>query len=449
MDDKSDSDLGKVAASQALRERAMKRLSEGDKAPETLSSSDMSKLIHELRIHQIELELQNEELRQSQIEVEMSRKAYQDLWELSPVGYLTTDGAGRVMDINRAGERLFGRPRDALLKQRFSLLVASEDQVPVHLMLERAMEAESAEKREIRLIKPNGSVATCQLECSATGREPGREQVQVVLTDVTEQREIREALRKSHDDLEYRVRQRTAELERSNKELQEFAFIASHDLQEPLRKIRTFADLLIRQSGGSLNDSSRDSLSRMQNAAKRMQELIDSLLAYFQVATKAEPFIKTALNNAVEIALSNLEILIRDKGAQVDVDQLPTVETDEVQMIQLFQNLIGNALKFQAPNASPHIKVYAQLIEKGGLQKNGAHKIFVEDNGIGFDEKYVDKIFVPLQRLHEKSKYDGAGIGLPICKKIVDRLGGNITAKSSPGKGSTFIITIPIKQSER
>jgi len=449
MEEKSDSDSGKVAVSQALRERAMKRFSEGDKAVETMSSSDMSRLIQELSIHQIELELQNEELRESEAEVERSRKAYQDLWELSPVGYLTADGDGRVTDINRAGERLFGRPRNALLKQRFSALVVPEERVAVHLMLERAMETGSTEKREIKLIKPGGSVSACQMECSAIGREPGGEQVQVVLTDITEQKEMKEALRKSRDELEDRVRQRTAELERSNKELQEFSFIASHDLQEPLRKVRAFGDLLARDSGESLSDTSRDCLSRMQNAAKRMQELIDSLLVYSRVTTRAAPLTKTALNNAVEVALSNLEILIRDKGARVDVDQLPTIEADEVQMIQLFQNLISNALKFQPPNASPHVRVYAHLIEKGGPGKDGAHEIFVEDNGIGFDEKYLDKIFVLFQRLQGRSKYDGVGIGLAICKKIVDRQGGHITARSSPGKGSTFIIRLPMRQSER
>jgi PAS domain S-box-containing protein len=262
--------------------------------------------------------------------------------------------------------------------------------------------------------------------------------------DITERKRLEEELRRSRDELEVRVRERTAELEWRNRELQDFAFIASHDLQEPLRKIRTFGGLIIDDSGDILREQSRDYLGRMQKAAERMQELLRSLLDYSRVTRMAEPFVETDLNKSVEVALSNLEILIGDKKGEVEVEKLPSLEADRNQMIQIFQNLIGNALKFHGSSSPPRIKIFARPVE--GAEEVEAYRIFVEDNGVGFDEKYLDRIFVPFQRLHGRIEYEGVGMGLAICKKVLERHGGTITAKSAPGKGSTFIIDLPVKQ---
>jgi len=256
-------------------------------------------------------------------------------------------------------------------------------------------------------------------------------------------------LRRSKDELEMRVLARTADLERSNKELQDFAFIASHDLQEPLRKVQTFGDLLIKRSAASLEAESQDYVRRMQNATARMQKLLESLLSYSRVATKSEPFVKTDLGKSVQSALSNLEIVIKEKGAVVTVDALPEIEADRAQMIQLFQNLIANALKFQKENETPRVKIYSRKAAKDEGGNTGMYEIRLGDNGIGFDEKYLDKIFLPFQRLHGRSGYEGVGMGLAICKKIVERHGGGITAETELGKGSTFIVTLPARQEKR
>jgi signal transduction histidine kinase len=191
-----------------------------------------------------------------------------------------------------------------------------------------------------------------------------------------------------------------------------------------------------------LDEISRDYINRMQKAAGRMQNLLGSLLSYSRVSTKAEPLRGTHLKKSVESALSNLEIMIKEKNASVEVGDLPTVKADRVQMIQLFQNLIGNALKFHGENNSPYIKIYARKV----ADANEVYEICVQDDGIGFDERYVDKIFLPFQRLHGRSsEYEGVGMGLAICRKIVERHGGKITARSEPGKGSTFIVTLPAK----
>jgi light-regulated signal transduction histidine kinase (bacteriophytochrome) len=262
--------------------------------------------------------------------------------------------------------------------------------------------------------------------------------------NVTERKQMEEALRRSEeglrrsrDELELRVRERTAELALRNKELQDFAFVASHDLNEPLRKIQAFGNMVTKRLADFKDEASKDYLKRMQTAAARMQNLLNSLLSYSRVTTKAEPMKKTDLKRSVKEALSNLEILIREKNANIEIGDLPTIKADMVQMTQLFQNLIGNALKFHRDGEAPHVKIHAEQVGDG-------YEIYVEDNGIGFEAKYLDKIFQPFQRLHGRSgQYEGVGMGLAICKKVVERHGGKITARSQVNKGSTFIVTLP------
>ncbi|MBD2774486.1 response regulator [Iningainema tapete] len=241
--------------------------------------------------------------------------------------------------------------------------------------------------------------------------------------------------------LEQETRQRE-ELTRSNEELQQFAFIASHDLQEPLRKIKTFGDRLKVSCGDALNEQARDYLERMQNAAKRMQALIEDLLTLSRVTTRAQPFTWVSLKQVTQEVLCDLEVLIQQTKGCVKVNELPIIQADPLQMRQLMQNLVGNALKFHRKQEPPMVKISSKSM-KGD---DGAElcQIIVEDNGIGFDEKYLDRIFNVFQRLHSRTEYDGTGIGLAICRKIVERHHGNITASSTPEKGARFMITLPI-----
>jgi PAS domain S-box-containing protein len=265
--------------------------------------------------------------------------------------------------------------------------------------------------------------------------------------DITDRKRAEEELKRSRRDLERRVRERTAELERRNKELEDFTFVSAHDLQEPLRKIRTFGDLLLNNAAIKMNEQGIDYIDRMRKSAARMQALLKSLLDYSRLTAKENPYDQVDLGKSVAEALVNLEVMIQDKYAHVEVHDLPTLEADPYQMTQLFQNLIGNALKFQPANKAPHVKVYARALEPPVPGEGKVHEIYVEDDGIGFEEaKYLERIFAPFQRLHGRTEYDGVGIGLAICKKIVERHGGALTAKSIPDKGSTFIITLPEKQ---
>ena len=256
-----------------------------------------------------------------------------------------------------------------------------------------------------------------------------------------------EALRKAHDELELRVQERTAELktymarlEQSNQALKDFAGIASHDLQEPLRKVEAFGNMLKQKCGDSIGEQGSDYLERILNANRRMQSLLTALLEYSRLSTKSKPFVKVNLSDLLDEVLSDLEVRIVKTGGEVHVGDLPVISADPTQMRQLFQNLIGNALKFHKPGDKPVVQV------RSVSNTDSACQILVEDNGIGFDEQYLEKIFAPFMRLHARSEYEGTGMGLAICKKIVERHGGSITAKSRPGAGALFVIDLPARR---
>ncbi len=235
----------------------------------------------------------------------------------------------------------------------------------------------------------------------------------------------------------------TQKLEHSNRELIDFAYVASHDLQEPLRKIEAFGDRLIKKYSDILPDDGKMFVDRMHNAASRMRRLINDLLSYSRVTTNAKPFQAVALDNILTDVLSDLQIRVEENEATIDAEPLPVVEGDPTQLRQLIQNLLSNALKFRKPDVNPVIKISSNKI----LDGNGEPLlvITIEDNGIGFDNQFKDQIFTIFQRLHSRNEYEGTGIGLATCRKIVERHGGFILAHGEPGQGSKFTITIPQK----
>jgi len=240
-------------------------------------------------------------------------------------------------------------------------------------------------------------------------------------------------------------------LRRSNMDLQDFASIASHDLQEPLRKIQAFGDRLIVKCAPQLGETGREYLERMQDAARRMQILLHDLLTLSRVTSKAQPFEPVDLKRVIDDVVSNLEVRIEQTGAAVEIGGLPVVEADAAQMRQLFQNLISNALKFQRDGTKPVVHISAKVLDNadtlaGAMPGEEICQVMVADNGIGFDERYLERIFQVFQRLHSRSEYEGTGIGLAVCRKIADRHGGTISAKSAEGNGATFIVTLPMKQ---
>ena len=257
----------------------------------------------------------------------------------------------------------------------------------------------------------------------------------LVFKDITERKRVEDTLAR-----------KAAELARSNAELEQFAFVASHDLQEPLRKIQAFGDRLKVKCESFQSTEIRDYLDRMQNAAARMRTLINDLLAFSRVIRSSEPFVAVDLAVVTKEVLGDLEVRIEKSGAKVEVQGLPSIDADPMQMRQLMLNLISNALKFQPHGALPMVNVTSRILSAVSGEK--LCEISVEDNGIGFDEKYLDKIFAVFQRLHGRSEYEGTGVGLAVCRRIIDRHHGSIIAKSQPGKGATFIITLPVTQTK-
>jgi signal transduction histidine kinase len=244
-------------------------------------------------------------------------------------------------------------------------------------------------------------------------------------------------------ELKNEIEERTKieeDLQRSNQDLQDFASIASHDLQEPLRKVIMFGSRLNIQFSEQMDKKALGYLERMSDAASRMQTLINELLQFSRVGSKAKPFKATNLEKTIHEVLSDLESRLNRSQAKIIIEDLPTVEADEFQIRQLFQNLIGNALKFHKKNVPPVVSI------RGHVNDSGVCEIMVCDNGIGFDEQYSARIFKPFERLHGRSEYEGTGMGLAICRKIVKLHGGAITVKSRPNEGCEFSVTLPLKQ---
>lgn len=266
--------------------------------------------------------------------------------------------------------------------------------------------------------------------------------------------ELYHALERANSELEAKVDARTQalmqyseELQRSNKELEAFAFVASHDLQEPLRKIRAFGDRLQQKYAAELGERGADYVMRMQAASERMAILIDDLLSFSRVTTKQKPFVNVDLNQVMKRILDDLDYAVEESKAELVIGTLPIIDADASQMGQVFMNLLANSLKFRKPGLPPVIRVISEEIPSPLVEDERQWCcIKFSDDGIGFDPQYAARIFSLFQRLHGRDEYSGTGIGLALCRKIIERHGGSIDAESELGKGATFIIRLPVTQ---
>jgi two-component system sensor kinase FixL len=389
-----------------------------------------------------------QERRRAEDALRDSEERFRALFESSPDGIILIDPSGNhgkwtIMDCNDAGCRMNGYERAELIGECIDILNREPGDLQERMdYMERLRRSGRRMTLETYHRRKDGSIFPIEVSTALISLS-GREVVLGIDRDISERKQAEEALQTY-----------AGKLQKSNQELESFAYVASHDLREPLRKVQAFGDRLRVRYADALDERGLDYLTRMQGAAARMQDLIDGLLTYSRVTTKAQPFAPVDLTQVAREVVSDLETQIERVGGQVEVDELPIIEADPIQIRQLLQNMVSNALKFHREGEPPVVKIHAQLlngrgeypVEKGATAQNC--RISIEDNGIGFDEKYLDRIFQVFQRLHGRSEFEGAGIGLATCRKIVERHGGDITAQSAPGQGATFIVTLPLEQQQ-
>lgn len=330
---------------------------------------------------------------------------FQKIIERYADGIIIVDRNTIVRFVNPAAEAMLDRQADTLLGQGFEFSIVRR------------------EATEITIIRRDAEPTIAEMRVIETEWEEGTASL-VLLHDITERKRAEELLARQAE-----------ELARSNVELDQFAYVVSHDLQEPLRAVAGYLRLLQKRNKGKLDADSEKYIARTVDAALRMQKLINDLLDYSRVHSRGTPFEPTDCATVVNRALVHLHLAIERSGTVVTADSLPVVHGDATQLTQLFKNLISNAIKFHG-DAPPLVHIAAERKEQEWI-------FSVRDNGIGIDPKYTDRIFVIFKRLHGRRKYPGTGIGLAICKKIVERHGGRIWVGSELGKGSTFYFTIP------
>ena len=357
-------------------------------------------------------------------------------------GIITIDERGIIDTVNPAAAKLFGYAKEELVGKNISMLMPE----PYHSAHDQYLADYHRGGqgkiigigREVIGLRKNGNTFPFRLAVGEVKLKGDSRLYTGIIHDLSQQKGQEEQLRRY-----------AADLERSNRELENFAYISSHDLQEPLRKIQAFGSRILSREGDNLSPQGRDYLERIQRASARLQNLINDLLTFSRVSSRAKPFVMVDLNQILAEVCSDLEIAITEAEATIDVASLPSIEADPTQIRQLFQNLLSNAVKFRREGVPPQITVTAEDAtpnpEPDRRKPRKTYQIAIQDNGIGFEEKYLDRIFNIFQRL-EGRKSEGSGIGLAICRKIALRHGGDLSAKSTPGEGSRFIITLPAKQ---
>lgn len=534
--------------SDSIRHKAEALLRDDYPLEDLVKDKDLPKILHELRVHQIELELQNEELIRTQQELATAQKKYFDLYNFAPVGYFTLDRLGVILDLNLIGAEILGREKGRLINKPMLPHLSSEARPIFFHHLDVVFETQTRQSCELSFKNLAGAKTYFLAESVVAQDSNGQSVCRMVMTDITWRKQAEKALRKGEErfriallnspvfvteqdkslryiwihnahrtfstadvigktdailfsdvdaamltslkrqaldtgqmvrreikvtlnaepryydltiepaydglghqlsgvlcayvdithvkEVEDALRASADELKRSNAELEQFAYVASHDLQEPLRMISGYVQLLERRYKGQLDPDADEFIFYAVDGAKRMQSLIHDLLALSRIGRRERTLSEVDFNRLIEQVLINLQVTIEQSQAKVTYEPLPTLIVDPTQLTQLFQNLIGNAIKF-CGDALPEVYISAR--------QQDDHWLFsVQDNGIGVPPDQQERIFMIFQRLHGRGEYPGTGIGLAICKKIVERHGGTIWVEAQPNQGSIFYFTIPL-----
>lgn len=409
-----------------------------------------------LKTHK-EMEKEINERKKAEADLKVSNTLLNEAQNIARIGHWHWDVINNRLTWSPALYAIYGLPADSAINyDEYILRVHANDRAHVQATIEAIFETKEFTHFIHRIVWNDGSVKALQIKGEVITDSNGViTNMKGTAQDITDQQKV-----------EHTLLQKTTELEIKNIELQRFAHIASHDLREPLRKIQTFAHMLHKEAGTTLNESSQVYMNKIINSATRMQKLIDDILHFSSLNKESQTFAHVNLNEIVDQVLSDLEVLVTTTNAVVEVDTLPTIAAVPSQMTQLFQNLISNAVKFRQADKVPHIKIKAAPIKGYELARIYHDEesafltplkrsywmqekflaITVKDNGIGFEQDHAQKIFEVFQRLHSVRAYEGTGIGLAICKRIIENHHGAIKANSQPGYGTMFTIVLPFVQ---
>jgi PAS domain S-box-containing protein len=357
-----------------------------------------------------------------------SEKKYHGLYDSLKIGIARTDMAGKIIECNRAFLEMLGYGEEEIRLLTYQQITPSKwHAIEEEIVRKRVLKLGYSPEYEKEYIRKDGSIVPVELRAwLIRDRTGGPVGMWAIVRDITELRQAKEELSHTMTDMQ-----------QSNKALEQFAYVASHDLKEPLRGISTLAQILEKRYKGRLDEEGDKFLAKISAEAIRMQQQIQELLALSQVGTRRIPFVTVDCQALVEQALASLNRAIEKSGARMTHDPMPHVTGDHSQLLQVFQNLAGNALKF-CGEKSPEIHL-------GAKRRDDDWLFSVSDNGIGIEPKHFERIFVIFKRLHTREEYEGTGMGLSICQKIIERHGGRIWVESEPGKGSTFFFTIPLR----
>jgi PAS domain S-box-containing protein len=427
-------DKNTLAAAAELRRRAEERLRESKKgeAARPGTKEETQRLLHELQVHQIELEMQNEELQQSRAEVETGLAQYTDLYTFAPVGYFTLERDGAISRVNLTGASLLGIERSRLMNRRFGLFVSDDFRPAFNAFLKKVFENQAKETCEAALRTDRNEPVWVQIEAIASEDGQG---CRAAVVDITERKQAEGEIRRLNEELERRVKERTAQLETLNEELEAFSHSVSHDLRAPLRSISGFSQALLENYKDRLDEQGQHYLERLSAASERMAGLIDDLLLLSHVARVELKKSKVDLTALARSIMQELQKTQPERQVEFVLAPGLAASGDPNLMRTLLENLLSNAWKFTSKKPQARI-------EFGMTYHDDKPVFFTQDNGAGFDMTYADKLFKPFQRLHSLADFPGTGIGLASVRRIVHRHGGRAWAKGKPNEGATFYFTI-------
>jgi PAS domain S-box-containing protein len=398
-----------------------------------LIEAEALKLIHELEVHQIELEMQNEELEKARISAQDSSEKYAELYDFAPSGYVSLSADGEIQKLNLVCESILGKERLHLVNKNFAYFVSDDTRLQFNGFLQRVFISNSKETCEV--VITNGITSPIYIYIEGILLGNGKE-CMTTLVDITAEKKAKAELYKLNAELEQRVAERTAMLTEANREIESFAYSVSHDLQAPLRHINGFIGLLREMKTTQRTEEELRYMDIIYNGAEEMSKLIDGLLSFsrFNRTELRKGTINTS--KMVNQVIRLLESETKDRKVTFDIGYIPDCEGDEQLIKQVWINLISNAIKYTGKKAEAFIQI-------SSIDHHSETEYIVKDNGAGFNMQFVDKIFGVFQRLHKTRDFEGVGIGLANVKSIVTRHKGHCKAEGEPGKGATFSFTLP------